>query len=382
MQCPANVRTLSSDHGPVSIETLHVASEEYAAVAAQLLRTMPAAEVVTIEKVRNQSIEERYNFRKSQMQRRNQNLGDGAPHEQMMWHGTRATAPAVIYRDDKGFDMRHSRAGIWGEGTYFADNALYSHKYSFSNVGQRLFQVTLNIAGGAAANPGGGGAAVNSFGGSKGGKGGKGGKGTAGLPIPLFREVLASLPKGVCVLVEIKNTSPAITQELVEKTDVILKEYPELTHRILWFSLHSHTCDVLLPKQNPDRLRIASARDVSGGGSGGRGGAGRFLESCCPFRCCFLDEHSLVFVVVLFPSVVLTKQTALTIVSYWLTLLPFLPTRWVSTADIVGVVAPSSISIGLLRRVACFACLSESMLRIILKGYVVCVLVFVVAVEM
>lgn len=124
--------------------------------------------------------------------------------------------------------------------------------------------------------------------------GGKGGKGTAGLPIPLFREVLASLPEGVCVLVEIKNTSPAITQELVEKTDVILKEYPELTHRILWFSLHSHTCDVLLPKQNPDRLRIASARDVSGGGGGG----GRFLESCCPFRCCFLDEHSLVFVVV------------------------------------------------------------------------------------
>ena len=88
------------------------------------------------------------------------------------------------------------------------------------------------------------------------------------------------------------------------------------------------------------------------------------------------------FVVVFLSICRVDKQTALTIVSYWLTLLPFLPTRWVSTADIVGVVAPSSISIGLLRRVACFACLSESMLRIILKGYVVCVLVFVVAVEM
>ena len=86
--------------------------------------------------------------------------------------------------------------------------------------------------------------------------------------------------------------------------------------------------------------------------------------------CCYFSFH---------PSC--WPQTALTIVSYWLTLLPFLPTRWVSTADIVGVVAPSSISIGLLRRVACFACLSESVLRIILKGYVVCAC-FVVAVEM
>ena len=128
--------------------------------------------------------------------------------------------------------------------------------------------------------------------------GGKGGKGTAGLPIPLFREVLASLPKGVCVLVEIKNTSPAITQELVEKTDVILKEYPELTHRILWFSLHSHTCDVLLPKQNPDRLRIASARDVSGGGSGGRSVPRKLLPVSLLFSgrtftcvCCCFSFH-------------------------------------------------------------------------------------------
>jgi hypothetical protein len=88
MQCPANVRTLSSDHGPVSIETLDEASEEYAAVAVQLLRTM-SAELVTIEKISNQSIQERYDLRKSQMHRRNQNLRDGAPHEQMMWHGTR-----------------------------------------------------------------------------------------------------------------------------------------------------------------------------------------------------------------------------------------------------------------------------------------------------
>jgi hypothetical protein len=81
-------RTLSSDHGPVSIETLTAGSSEYVAVADQLHATIPAAVVVAIEKVHNQSIEERYDLLRRQMLRRNAQNGLGAP-EWMLWHGTR-----------------------------------------------------------------------------------------------------------------------------------------------------------------------------------------------------------------------------------------------------------------------------------------------------
>eukprot|EP01048_Picozoa_sp_COSAG05_P031044 COSAG05_NODE_11124_length_529_cov_1.283721_1_plen_137_part_10 len=48
-----------------------------------------------------------------------------------VWHGTRATEPDVIYRDRKdGFMMQHARAGMWGPGCYFAENASYSSNYA------------------------------------------------------------------------------------------------------------------------------------------------------------------------------------------------------------------------------------------------------------
>jgi glycerophosphoryl diester phosphodiesterase len=84
-----------------------------------------------------------------------------------------------------------------------------------------------------------------------------------GGTIPLFTEVLDSIPeKKTCILVEIKNTSSEITKELVEKVDNIIKKYPKLKDRIIWFSLHSYTCNVVLPKQNSSRLRISSAMNV------------------------------------------------------------------------------------------------------------------------
>ncbi|CAK0895495.1 unnamed protein product [Prorocentrum cordatum] len=136
--------------------------------------------------------------------------------------------------------------------------------------------------------------------------------------IPLLAEVLAELPKSVCVLVEIKASklgaptgaghAAISTEELVAKTDAILRADPrgaDAEGRVVWFSLAADCCDRTLPAQNAARPRITAARTVM-----------------------------------------------LATLSYWLGLLAFLPTSWIgSGARIFGMVCPASISVGLLRRV-------------------------------
>ena len=47
-----------------------------------------------------------------------------------MYHGTRYTDPACIYKSDEGFDMAYSRGGMWGSANYFAKNSSYSNNYA------------------------------------------------------------------------------------------------------------------------------------------------------------------------------------------------------------------------------------------------------------
>lgn len=34
---------------------------------------------------------------------------------------------------EEGFDMRFSNQGMWGNGIYFADQAIYSYRYSYTD---------------------------------------------------------------------------------------------------------------------------------------------------------------------------------------------------------------------------------------------------------
>ena len=138
--------------------------------------------------------------------------------------------------------------------------------------------------------------------------------------IPLFTKVLDSIPHDICVIVEIKPQTSLSTKELVKLTDDILRARPTLTKRVLWFSLHANTCNVLLPAQNPFRPRITAARDVA--------------------------------------IVVLANAACL---------LPFIPSSFFP--EVVGCVAPSSISNGLLRRVPFLTCCSDRLLNF-LKGWI------------
>ena len=120
--------------------------------------------------------------------------------------------------------------------------------------------------------------------------------------IPLLTEILDAMPESTTILVEIKpsKTNRLYNIDLVQRTDLILLRYPKLKNRILWFSLHADTCNVLLPQQNKDRPRVTCARDG-----------------------------------------------AIAVIAYWLFLLPFIPSSFFP--EILGVVAPTSISSGLLK---------------------------------
>lgn len=52
---------------------------------------------------------------------------------QMLFHGTRKTAPESIFQSEEGFDMRFSNEGMWGQAVYFAKNSAYSNDYCHNN---------------------------------------------------------------------------------------------------------------------------------------------------------------------------------------------------------------------------------------------------------
>ena len=59
----------------------------------------------------------------------------------LLWHGSKTTESKMIYSSDEGLDMRFSREGMYGQGIYFANNALYSKDYAYKlpNVNNNTF---------------------------------------------------------------------------------------------------------------------------------------------------------------------------------------------------------------------------------------------------
>ena len=58
-----------------------------------------------------------------------------------MFHGSgRGASPDQIYESEDGLDIRFARQGMYGTGIYFADNAQYSHSYTYRDQ-QGLFQM-------------------------------------------------------------------------------------------------------------------------------------------------------------------------------------------------------------------------------------------------
>lgn len=54
-------------------------------------------------------------------------------NEKWLKHGTRTTDPKIIYSADQGLDFRYSGLGLFGIAAYSAEDAKYSHGYSFTS---------------------------------------------------------------------------------------------------------------------------------------------------------------------------------------------------------------------------------------------------------
>ena len=100
-------------------------STEWNCVAQKFQETMPDAEIVSIKRIQNKWLWEKYAQTKKRMHQKN----CGVVNELELWHGSRTNAED-IYDSEEGFDMRFSSEGMWGQANYFAMEASYSVKYA------------------------------------------------------------------------------------------------------------------------------------------------------------------------------------------------------------------------------------------------------------
>jgi hypothetical protein len=101
-----------------SIERKHVVDK--------FKETMPNSEIISIKRIQNKWLWEKYAQTKKRMYQKN----SGEVNEKELWHGSRRNAES-IYDSEEGFDMRFSSDGMWGRANYFATDARYSVKYAY-----------------------------------------------------------------------------------------------------------------------------------------------------------------------------------------------------------------------------------------------------------
>jgi hypothetical protein len=90
--------------------------------------TMPDADNISILRIQNKWLWERYSQHKERIREKN----NGVVNEKELWHGSRRSSSENIYNSEEGFDMRFSSNGSWGLANYFAEKASYSDKYAFA----------------------------------------------------------------------------------------------------------------------------------------------------------------------------------------------------------------------------------------------------------
>ena len=102
---------------------------EWVHIASKFQSTMSDATIVSIDRIQNQWLWQRYFQHKEMIREKNK----GAVNEMELFHGTRNNDPKNIYSSKEGFDMRYSASGMWGQGNYFAVNASYFDGYAYKD---------------------------------------------------------------------------------------------------------------------------------------------------------------------------------------------------------------------------------------------------------
>lgn len=113
----------------VVLITIAQSSHEWSTVVQLMHKTLPAARVITLQRIQNEWLWDRYALAKQRMLEKYGEMFVNE-NEKRLFHGTGTTPPEKIYRSETGFDFRFSSDdNLWGAGTYFAVNASYSERY-------------------------------------------------------------------------------------------------------------------------------------------------------------------------------------------------------------------------------------------------------------
>ncbi|UJR07847.1 hypothetical protein I4U23_012130 [Adineta vaga] len=97
----------------------------YTEICTKMAR-IPGAKIVSIEEIRNPSLEETYEGMKKLIKKQ---CPAANPNEQELFHGTKSTGIEGITED--GYDDRFfNTSGLYGHGAYFADDPQKSHGYT------------------------------------------------------------------------------------------------------------------------------------------------------------------------------------------------------------------------------------------------------------
>ena len=126
-------------------------TKEYNDIHNEISKTVPNPNILKIERVQNKWLWKCYLNRKKLLREKGVE-----ENEKWLFHGTRTTQPEQIYNGEFGFDTRHSNAGSYGVGIYFAVNASYSKPgYCYRNKDGSLsfFYVKVALGDTIAINP-------------------------------------------------------------------------------------------------------------------------------------------------------------------------------------------------------------------------------------
>ncbi|XP_030623309.1 protein mono-ADP-ribosyltransferase PARP12-like [Chanos chanos] len=107
---------------------LHCSDRDYQWVQERFSKTMRGFNIVSIERVQNMDLLEDFQTKKERMKKANKDkkYGEG---EQLLFHGTDHRHIDAICRENFDWRVCGANGTVYGEGSYFARDASYSHGY-------------------------------------------------------------------------------------------------------------------------------------------------------------------------------------------------------------------------------------------------------------
>ncbi|XP_033882099.3 protein mono-ADP-ribosyltransferase PARP12-like isoform X1 [Acipenser ruthenus] len=123
---------------------LSKSSGEFQHVEGLFKRTMAAATVHKIQRIQNPSLWKVFQWQKEQMKKKN---GGESVDEKFLFHGTEQSLLDAICEQNFDWRICGVQGSLYGKGSYFARDALYSHNYSKTRTGTQILFVARVLVG-------------------------------------------------------------------------------------------------------------------------------------------------------------------------------------------------------------------------------------------